>query len=179
MRLDEFIQKRGDDFPFCITLVDTNAKDQPLIYVNEALRLLTGYRNEELIGKNCRVLQNGQGHPESRRIIREAIRNHRPVCRDLINFKKNGERFYNRLVLLPFGGFFYLGLQHEIPQYMYERFPFFEDQQILDQTKNPLALLLLSDMISEDDYLHEFEDAAARLRNFILQAPDESVQVHY
>lgn len=175
MRLDEFIQKRGDDFPFCITLVDTNLEDQPLIYVNEALLRLTGYRSEELIGKNCRMLQNGQGDPESRRIIREAIRNQRPVCRDLLNFKKNGERFYNRLVLLPIGGYLYLGLQHEIPKKYFEKLSHLLDQEILDRTKNPLSMLLLSNMISEDNYKKEFAEAMERLRSFILQTPDQEM----
>lgn len=174
---NHFIQKRGDDFLFCITLVDTNQEDQPLIYVNEALLLLTGYRREELTGKNCRVLQNGQGNPESRRIIREAIRNQRPVCRDLLNFRKNGDRFYNRLVLLPLGGYIYLGLQHEISEQYFEKLTPLQDQVILDRIKTPLSTLLLSDLISETDYHKEFAEATERLRSFILQTPDQMMRL--
>lgn len=167
----EFIQKRGDEFPFCVTLVDTSLPDQPLIYVNASFRNRTGYTNEEILGNNCRFLQNGKGDPEARKAIRTAIEKRRPIMRDLVNYKKNGEIFYNRLVLIPIKDKFpaYVGLQHQIPQNLFNQTISPDEHDILDRTLNPLTILLLSDMTSEEIYKSQFEQSTARLRNFILQ----------
>lgn len=171
MHFNEFIRKRGDEFPFCVSLSDTNHPDQPLLYVNEAFKLLSGYAHEEIIGRNCRFLQNGQGDPEVLKAIRGAVKNRRPLCVDLMNFKKTGEKFYNRLILLPVKDVSpaFLGLQHEISEDSYKKFIHVNEEELLDRTLNPLATLLMAELKSEELYKDQFEVFSKRIREFILR----------
>jgi PAS domain S-box-containing protein len=174
MELLDYIQKRGDRFDFCITLADADAEDQPLIYVNKIFADFTGYAREEAIGRNCRFLQNGQSDPEVRRHIREALAQHRPICADLRNFKKSGEEFFNRLVLLPFSSKqrrLYLGLQHAVPATMIQKSSLEDELEILDRTVNPLSVMMGRELrgITEEDQI--FRDSVRRLRDFVLQGP--------
>ena len=93
MNLKTFIEAYGDSFPYPVTIVDQNLPDQPLIYVNKYFRDLTGYENDEILGKNCRFLQAGKTSSEIKKKMRAAIEARLPVCQDLMNFKKNGELF--------------------------------------------------------------------------------------
>jgi PAS domain S-box-containing protein len=40
-----------------IIITDPNQPDNPIIYTNKAFEQITGYTNEEVVGKNCRFLQ--------------------------------------------------------------------------------------------------------------------------
>lgn len=173
MQFIEFIRKRGNQFPFNITVVDVSQADQPLIYVNESFCRLTGYSDDEVLGQNCRFLQNGKANPKTISKIRDAIKSSQPICCDILNFKKNGMQFYNRLVLIPINGESesFLGLQHEIPEEKFEKFNQPDNLEILDKTLNPLTVLVLSDMISDEEYKNHFEQANKRLRDFILNLP--------
>ncbi|NBC18925.1 MAG: PAS domain-containing protein [Bacteroidetes bacterium] len=41
----------------CIVITDPTQQDNPLVYVNQGFLDLTGYTRDELIGRNCRLLQ--------------------------------------------------------------------------------------------------------------------------
>ena len=75
--------------------------DQPLVYVNQAFVDLTGYPVEEILGRNCRFLQGPGTAREDVAVIRNAISNQDAVFSDLVNYRKDGTTFLNRLVLLP------------------------------------------------------------------------------
>lgn len=99
-RVLESVSKRFD-IPF--TVADLTAPDEPLIYINEAFEKLTGYEASEIIGRNCRFLQVTDTNNDSRRALREAINKRKSFWIDLLNSKRDGTRFWNRLVLIPFG----------------------------------------------------------------------------
>lgn len=104
----------GDRFQNSLTLVDMGKDDQPLIYVNKAFVNLTGYPFEEIVGRNCRFLQGPKTDPVDRRFIHDSIAlRHATYC-DLLNYRKDGAVFYNRLCLLPLkidGGSYFIGMQ--------------------------------------------------------------------
>lgn len=95
------IKKVANQFYNAFTLVDLSQKDQPLVYVNEAFVKLTGYPEAEIMGKNCRFLQGPKTAKEDAARIHDAIENRRAIFCDLLNYRKDGSTFYNRLVLLP------------------------------------------------------------------------------
>ncbi|NLW84586.1 MAG: SpoIIE family protein phosphatase [Phycisphaerae bacterium] len=84
-----------------ITISDPSFPDNPLIYVNSGFEAITGYTAEDVLGKNCRFLQGPQtGQPASEE-IRRAIAEDRPCVVELLNYRKDGSTFWNRLSITP------------------------------------------------------------------------------
>ena len=84
-----------------ICLCDPKQPDLPIVFANRAFRRLTGYSEEETIGRNCRFLQGPKTDPEPIARIREAIANEDVVVVELLNYRKNGTTFWNALHLGP------------------------------------------------------------------------------
>ncbi|MDJ0979782.1 MAG: PAS domain-containing protein [Erythrobacter sp.] len=84
-----------------ICLCDPNQDDMPIVFANRAFRRLTGYSEEETVGRNCRFLQGPKTDPEPVARIREAIANEDVVVVELLNYRKNGTTFWNALHLGP------------------------------------------------------------------------------
>ncbi|KAK4400108.1 Adagio protein 3 [Sesamum angolense] len=84
--------------------------DFPIIYVNTVFELSTGFRADEVLGRNCRFLQfrdprAKRRHPlvdpvvvsEIRRCLEEGVE----FQGELLNFRKDGTPLVNRLRLMP------------------------------------------------------------------------------
>ncbi|WP_430228596.1 PAS domain-containing protein [Nitrosomonas communis] len=104
-----------------ITLADPDQEDMPLVYVNKAFEKITGYSQEETVGKNCRFLQGTDRDQKERYQLKEAIANKQPVEITLRNYRKNGEMFYNHLIITPLfdahgNVLYYLGVQYDVTQ---------------------------------------------------------------
>jgi len=84
-----------------ICLCDPNDPELPIVFANRAFRRLTGYSEEEIIGRNCRFLQGPKTDPEPVTRIRKAISNEDVVVVELLNYRKNGTTFWNALHLGP------------------------------------------------------------------------------
>ncbi len=101
--LTQMLVSMGEYFPESFVVCDLNQEDQPLIYVNSNFEKLTGYDRMEIIGRNCRFLQGPKSNRETVKNIRKEIKNRKSCFFDLLNHKKDGTVFWNRLVLIPFG----------------------------------------------------------------------------
>lgn len=104
-----------------VTLADPDLEDLPLVYANKAFEDITGYSQEETIGRNCRFLQGSDRDQAEVAKLREAIKNKQPVEVTLRNYRKNGELFYNHLKMMPLfdskGNLLYfLGVQYDATQ---------------------------------------------------------------
>ena len=104
-----------------VTLADPDQEDLPLVYANKAFETITGYTQEDTIGKNCRFLQGSEHDQEGVNQLREAIKNKKPVEVTLRNYRKNGELFYNHLNMTPLFDshgkiLYFLGVQYEITE---------------------------------------------------------------
>ncbi|MDJ0643396.1 MAG: PAS domain-containing protein [Erythrobacter sp.] len=84
-----------------ICLCDPHLDDIPIVFANRAFRRLTGYSEEEILGRNCRFLQGPKTDAEPVARIREAIANEDVVVVELLNYRKNGTTFWNALHLGP------------------------------------------------------------------------------
>ena len=104
-----------------VTLSDPDLEDSPIVYANKAFEDICGYSQEEIIGHNCRFLQGtDRDQPELDR-LRAAIKKGEAVEVTLRNYRKNGELFYNRLVVKPLfdergNVVYYLGVQYDITE---------------------------------------------------------------
>ncbi|MER0217410.1 MAG: PAS domain-containing protein [Nitrosomonas sp.] len=102
-----------------VTLADPDQEDMPLVYVNKAFETITGYTLAETVGRNCRFLQGDEHDQAGVKQLKEGIKNRKPVEVVLRNFRKNGELFYNHLLVSPLfdshGNLLYfLGVQLDI-----------------------------------------------------------------
>jgi PAS domain S-box-containing protein len=85
--------------PMLIT--DPQQPDNPIIFCNQAFALLTGYSAEELVGRNCRLLQGPDTDPAAVDKLREAIAAERDIAIDILNYRKDGSPFWNALFVSP------------------------------------------------------------------------------
>jgi diguanylate cyclase (GGDEF)-like protein/PAS domain S-box-containing protein len=102
-----------------ITVADLSLADRPLIFINQAFEHMTGYKQADVIGRNCRFLQGALHDQPELFIIRQAI-NNLTTCRvTLKNFKKDGTLFWNELSLAPIfdendRARYYVGVQKDV-----------------------------------------------------------------
>jgi PAS domain S-box-containing protein len=90
---------RATRMPMLIT--DPNKPDNPIVFSNDAFSRLTGYAREEVLGRNCRFLQGAQTDPEGIAKIRDAIERRVPIEIEIQNHKKDGQVFWNRVLISP------------------------------------------------------------------------------
>jgi PAS domain S-box-containing protein len=84
-----------------ITIADARLPDNPLIYINTGFERITGYSKRSVIGRNCRFLQGPKTDPETSDIIRQAIRENKDCTVEILNYRKDGKPFWNRLSINP------------------------------------------------------------------------------
>ena len=58
-------------------LTDPNLPDNPIAFANCAFQDLTGYTEEEVLGRNCRFLQGAHTDPEGVTELRQAVQEQR------------------------------------------------------------------------------------------------------
>ncbi|MCQ4633689.1 PAS domain-containing protein [Shinella sp. CPCC 100929] len=85
--------------PMIVT--DPNQHDNPIIFCNEAFRRLTGYGDDEIIGRNCRFLQGPETDRATIGKIRTAIAVGQDVAVDILNYRKDGSTFWNAVFISP------------------------------------------------------------------------------
>ncbi|WP_060566703.1 MULTISPECIES: GGDEF and EAL domain-containing protein [unclassified Massilia] len=84
-----------------IVISDALQDDNPIAWANPAFEAMTGYALAEVIGRNCRFLQNSdRGQPELAG-MREAIAAGHPYTCTLRNYRKDGSQFWSRMHLFP------------------------------------------------------------------------------
>jgi len=84
-----------------VIITDKVHFDNPIIYVNPAFCRNCGYTVEELIGKNCRILQSDDKEQAALHTIKTAIENGEGCEVLLKNFKKDHTIFFNHVLISP------------------------------------------------------------------------------
>ncbi|WP_285294005.1 PAS domain-containing protein [Aureimonas altamirensis] len=90
---------RTTRMPMLIT--DPHQPDNPIIFVNDAFSRLTGYERHEILGRNCRFLQGTGTNTDDVTRIRNAVARREAIEVDLLNYRKDGSSFWNRLLVSP------------------------------------------------------------------------------
>jgi diguanylate cyclase (GGDEF)-like protein/PAS domain S-box-containing protein len=84
-----------------IAITDATLADNPIIYVNPSFERITGYRRDELIGRNGRFLQGTDRDTAAAKQLRIAIEEGRECQVILRNFRKDGTPFWHELSIAP------------------------------------------------------------------------------
>lgn len=135
--------------PMIIT--DPRQDDNPIIFSNKAFSDLTGYSSDELIGKNCRLLQGPKTAQESIAKIRDGIKASRSVAIDILNYRKDGTTFWNALFVSP--------VMDETGEVIY----FFASQLDFTNIKSKEAELAAARHIAEEEVSRRTADLRAAL----------------
>lgn len=105
--------------PIAAVISNPHLPDNPIVECNDAFAALTGYRPDEIIGRNCRFLTGPDTEPELSAELRRAIRDRRAALVEILNYKKDGTRFRNAVLVAPLFGpdgelEYFLGSQMEV-----------------------------------------------------------------
>jgi hypothetical protein len=104
-----------------VLITDPTQPDNPIIYTNPAFSRITGYEPEEVIGKNCRFLQGAATDQTVVAQLRQAIAEQREIQVTVLNYRKDGQPFWNELKISPIFAdngllLYFVGVQTDITQ---------------------------------------------------------------
>ncbi len=87
--------------PIATVVSDPNEPDNPLVAVNEAFLAMTGYEEHEVLGRNCRFLRGPDTENAQTSKLRTAIHQRHATLAELVNYRKDGSRFRNAVMIAP------------------------------------------------------------------------------
>jgi PAS domain S-box-containing protein len=105
---DDGLDERGNVFFAAVEMtrmpmIVTNPRmpDDPIVFANGAFLDLTGYALDDVMGRNCRLLQGPETDRRTIDEIRQALAERRAVSVDVLNYKADGTPFWNALYVGP------------------------------------------------------------------------------
>jgi len=84
-----------------IMITDARLADHPIVYVNPAFVKMTGYSEQEVMGKNCPLLHGENGCQPVLQELHAALQERRGCQLVLRNYRKDGSLFWNEMTLEP------------------------------------------------------------------------------
>jgi PAS domain S-box-containing protein len=90
-----------DETQMSVVITDPSLPDNPMIYVSDEFEAQTGYAPSEAVGRNCRFLQGPDTNPHTIEAIRQGLRAQTRFTIDILNYRKDGTPFVNRLRIRP------------------------------------------------------------------------------
>jgi len=149
-----------------IIITDFGQPDYPIIYCNKAFEKLTGYQQEEILGKNCRFLQGKDRTQSGRYKLRKAIEDFKECHVEMINYRKDGTVFWNELYIAPIISegrvTHYIGIQNDIS----------------DRKRNAIALKSeLTELLNLNQFKYDFISTASHELKTPLTSLKASMQL--
>ncbi|WP_035772379.1 EAL domain-containing protein, partial [Arthrobacter sp. Br18] len=74
---------------------------QNILHVADSFTAITGYHRNEVLGRNCRMLQGQGTDPETIAAIRRALAAGETYDGEILNYRKDGSAFWNALRITP------------------------------------------------------------------------------
>ncbi|MEK9198711.1 EAL domain-containing protein [Lysinibacillus halotolerans] len=96
-----FLCSISEQYHTGIAIIDLEKNDFPFVYVNSAFSTLTGYHNEELIGKNIRSLNGIKTNSVLEKNLYNQFSKKVPFDQNIIHYHKDGTAFWNNLSYQP------------------------------------------------------------------------------
>ncbi|QFR48845.1 PAS domain S-box protein [Sulfurimonas lithotrophica] len=102
LKQNEDILEMHDDALHNISqgVIVTN-ENQRIIYVNNAFEELTGYTKKEIYGKKPNILQGIDSDIDTMKFIKHKLMLNESCECEIINYKKDGSKFWNQLSITP------------------------------------------------------------------------------
>ncbi len=159
-----------------IVITDPTQPDNPIIFANSGFEKITGYPREEVLGKNCRFLQDQDKDHENFEHIRKAILEGNSCHVILQNYRKDRTLFWNELSISPVynnQGYLthFIGIQTDITQRKSDEIALYNKSQDLQKFVSGLKYL---HKISTKNYgnlqeiFSEYLKAGCKIFNFTI-----------
>jgi len=87
--------------PLAMVVSNPRLPDNPIEVANPAFCNLTGYSEDEILGRNCRFLAGALTQFAATEQIRASIHARRPVLVDILNYRRDGTPFRNGVMITP------------------------------------------------------------------------------
>ncbi|KAK0520553.1 hypothetical protein OC834_006994, partial [Tilletia horrida] len=94
-------EDEDDGLGAAFVLTNPRLRDHPIVLVSPTFCELTGYPQEAILQRNCRFLQGPSTSPASIQRIRDALNTGGSSTELLLNYRRNGEPFWNLLSIQP------------------------------------------------------------------------------
>ena len=101
MGLDRSVVESVGASPIAMVITNPQRPDNPIEIANEAFCRLTGYTEEEIVGRNCRFLAGADTKSSVTNQLRAAVDARRPVLVDILNYRRDGTPFRNGVMIAP------------------------------------------------------------------------------
>jgi PAS domain S-box-containing protein len=80
-------------------ITDPSLQDNPIVFVSDDFLDVTGYKREQVLGRNCRFLQGTDTNKEKVDQVRKTLANGEDVTVTMINYMADGTPFWNKLFI--------------------------------------------------------------------------------
>lgn len=115
----------SESIPICVSISCALKPEFPIIYVNKQFEIITEYKSDDIIGKNCKFLQSDKTNLDHIKNISLSLKTGNRINIIINNQKKSGKYFNNLLCLKPIfdslGTYCYvLGFQIELEKIQLE-----------------------------------------------------------
>nr|AML78013.1 putative LOV domain-containing protein [Hypecoum procumbens] len=100
-RYTSWVREALDELPDSFTITDPCISGHPIVFASRGFLKMSGYMNDEVIGRNGRLFQGPRTNRRSVMEIREAIREERTTQIKLLNYRKDGTPFWMLFHLSP------------------------------------------------------------------------------
>ena len=84
-----------------ILITNPRLPGNPIVYASRGFELITGYSARESLGRNCRFLQGPESDADTKAALREAVERGQDCSVEIINYRKDGSKFWNALFVTP------------------------------------------------------------------------------
>lgn len=98
---NEKVSQALQQHEYNFVMTDPRLPDHPIVYASEGFCKMSGYKRDEVLGRNCRFLQGPDTDRRTVLEIRDAIREERPCQVRILNYTKQGDSFWNLFHLAP------------------------------------------------------------------------------
>ncbi len=137
-----------------VVITDAMREDGPIVYVNAAFERMTGYKAEEVLGRNCRFLQGDDRSQPERSKLKRALADGLPCTVVLRNYRKDGSLFWNELSLSPVRGLsgratHFIGIQKDVTERVRLEKAFHEHREQLEQARRALSHMATRDPLTD------------------------------
>ncbi|MEP0890755.1 PAS domain S-box protein [Leptolyngbya sp. FACHB-16] len=136
-----------------ILVTDPHQLDNPVVYANPAFLRMTGYELKEVIGRNCRFLQGPDTDSVSVGLLRQAIQEQREATVTLLNYRKDGQPFWNELKISPVFSergelIYFIGLQTDVSERIRSEESLKKQAQLLELAHDAIIVRDIDDRIT-------------------------------